>query len=606
MTAESQSAYFRLRRLQEHNLSNIPALIAQRALSSFTLQQEPLPEDVTDVRVLVYPQDPFVGEPEVRTVTTSDIRPGLVNTRIRIRDTQGASAQPDEDGNYYYTPDSPEFDQVNAFYYSTYTLRMFERYAHRELPWSFPAARLDVDPHVGRGANAFYSEQDRMLGFYGMEYNGETFIAAQSADVVSHETAHAVLDGTRDLYNESFGLGSMAFHEAFGDMAAVLVALHDDSLITRLLVWTKGNLRTENFIARLAEQMSKASPRMEDHIQDHTLYLRNAINDLRCVPFDGLAYRVTDPETELAREPHNYSRLFTGAFYDILVGIYERLRASMHERIAIHRTRHVMGQILMCAIESGPVGEFIFADMARAFLGAGQYLYGDKYLEVMVRVFDERKILTVRESREYLQSIRDLPNIQLPDVLSSALASARFLEETIIPRLKLPTDSELTPMAAYRSATGTAYLTYFSHRRVTLQGAEFRQFSGSHVDVFGGLTLMFDREGWLRSVCYRPVSDTDTTQITSLTKDLVENGLIASPLTARESLELPPLHLAENRPRGLWIPDVADLPPLDSPTQTVKPSKLVKFPVIFDGIPQRLTSFREYLGKWVDERRRRS
>ncbi len=606
MTDESQSAYFRLRRLQEHNLSNIPALIAQRALSSFTLQQEPLPEDMTDVRVLVYPQDPFVGEPEVRTMPSPDIRPGLVNTRIRIRDSQGAAAQPDEDGNYYYTPGSSEFDQVNAFYYSTYTLRMFERYAHRELPWSFPSVRLEVDPHVGQGANAFYSEQDRMLGFYGMEYNGETFIAAQSADVVSHETAHAVLDGTRDLHNESFGLGSMAFHEAFGDMAAVLVALHDDSLITRLLVWTKGNLRTENFIARLAEQMSKASPRMEDHIQDHTLYLRNAINDLRCIPFESLPYQVSNPETELAREPHNYSRLFAGAFYDILVGIYERLRQSMHERIAIHRTRHILGQVLMCAIESGPVGEFIFADMARAFLGAAQYLYGDRYLEVMVRVFDERKILTVSESRAHLESIRDLPDIQLPDVLNSALSSARFLEETVMPRLKLPMDAELTPMAAYRNGAGTAYLTYFANRRMLLEGTDYRQFSGSHVDVFGGLTLMFDREGWLRSACYRPVTDTDTTQIAAMTKDLIEHGLIASPPAGRESLGIPPLHLVENRPRGLWVPDVADLPPLDAPIQTVQPSKIVKFPVIFDGIPHHLTSFREYLSKWVEARRRRS
>ena len=95
MTDEKQSEFYRLRRLQEQNLSNIPGLIAQRALSSFTLQQEPLSEEINDVRVLVYPQDPFVGEPEVRTLTAVNIKPGLINSRIRVRDSQGNITQPD-------------------------------------------------------------------------------------------------------------------------------------------------------------------------------------------------------------------------------------------------------------------------------------------------------------------------------------------------------------------------------------------------------------------------------------------------------------------------------------------------------------------------------
>src|SRR5690606_34563322 len=226
MDSQTVAAVNRLRRLQEQNLSNIPAMIAQRALGTFTLQEDaPSEESLGEVRVLVYPQDPFIGEPEVRIMQKRDIRPGLVNSRVRIRDSRANPAQPDEDGNYLYWPDTPEFDQVNCFYYTTFTLRMYERYAQRELPWSFPLPRIDVDPHIGNGANAFYSEQDRLIGFYSFEANGQSFNAAQSADVISHETAHAVLDGLRDLHNESFGLGPSAFHESFGDMTSVLVAL---------------------------------------------------------------------------------------------------------------------------------------------------------------------------------------------------------------------------------------------------------------------------------------------------------------------------------------------------------------------------------------------
>jgi hypothetical protein len=209
---------------------------------------------------------------------------------------------------------------VNAFYFATYTLRMFERYAHRQIPWSFPATRITINPHVGDLANAFYNEHERLLGFHSFASpTGEQQSTAQSADIVAHETAHAVLDGLRDLWNESFGLGARAFHESFSDMAAMLVALHDDSLMRRLLEWTNGNLKTSNFISEVAEQLTEAlnnSP----HFNERSIYLRNGFNTLTNKPFDELNYVPTDPQTDLGRQEHNFSRLFTGAFYDIWVG----------------------------------------------------------------------------------------------------------------------------------------------------------------------------------------------------------------------------------------------------------------------------------------------
>ena len=112
----------------------------------------------------------------------------------------------DADGNYLYWPGTPQFDQVNSFYYTTYTLRMFERYARRTLSWSFPSLRITVDPHVGHEANAFYSEQDRMLGFHSFNHNGEVVSTAWSADIVSHEAGHAM----HSFYSNA----SQAFHNA--------------------------------------------------------------------------------------------------------------------------------------------------------------------------------------------------------------------------------------------------------------------------------------------------------------------------------------------------------------------------------------------------------
>jgi hypothetical protein len=590
MSDEKATIFNRLRRLQEHSLSLIPAMMMQKAMSSFTLQEEAQPEEsIGQVSVVVYPQDPFVSGPEVRRISARDISPGLVNAGVRIHDTEGDAAQPDSQGNYLFWPGTREFDQVNSFYYTTFTLRMFERYARRLLPWSFPAVRISVDPHSGNGANAFYNEQDRLIGFHAFSLNGEVISAAQSADIVSHETAHAILDGLRDLFNESFGLGPTAFHEAFGDMSAMLVALHDDSLISRVLDWTGGDLRLDNFITTVGEQLT-ARLRTMAEVNTRTVYLRNAFNKLQQLTFDTLPYSAVNPEIELSREGHNYSRLFSGAFYDIMVGIYERLTRRDHPRIAVHRARDIVGYMLVCAVELGPVGEFDFADMAKAFLSADLVLHGGEYGDILTQVFAERQILPRAEADAWLTSARALPDVRLPDAINSALASATFLEEKIAPALKLPTDVELIPMSAYRNAGGYAYLTYFSHRPVTLEGQQFAQFNGSHLDIFGGLTLMFDRDNRLRSVFHRPVMDEDVRQIRILTAELIQRGLIVSSV---KNAPLP-LHFHQDHPKGMALPN----PPLADAPPASDQSKLVKFPVIFDMFPRHLSDFWTYLKAW--------
>lgn len=111
------NAYHVLRKLQQNARSNMPAIIAGRAMNSFSLQPEPEPYDAMDtVFVVIYPQNPFVGEPEVRRMHPKDIQPGLINARVQIQDSRGVLALPEEDGNYMYPVGTPEFDQMNAFY----------------------------------------------------------------------------------------------------------------------------------------------------------------------------------------------------------------------------------------------------------------------------------------------------------------------------------------------------------------------------------------------------------------------------------------------------------------------------------------------------------
>lgn len=520
----------RLRRLQFNERVELTQMLAQRSIKNFSLQRDaPVDETARTVEVIVYPQDPFVGEPEIRTIPASDIRPGLVNSRIEIADE--SPAQPDENGNYLYMPGQPEFNQVNAFYYATITLRMLERYAQRTIPWAFPHPRLLVDANHGDEANAFYHEQERMLGFHTFERDGVTVSTAQSADIVSHEAAHAVLDGLRDLYNESFGMVPNAFHESFGDIVAILVALHDESLMRRLLEWTEGDMRMSSFVTAIAEELIDVLKNQSvSALHKQTIYLRNALNSFKAVPFDDLRFQPPNPEVELGRQEHNYSRVFTGAFYNILAGIYETLREKdkLPSNIALHRARDIGGTLLITAIELGPVGEFNLCDMALAFVSADLLRYKGRYRDLLRYVFvEERWICTPEKFDAHIHALENLPDLRLPETINSALNAMIYLDEVLIPTLDLPRDVEFFPMATYRNNSGDAFMTFFCTRNIILEGEQFAQHNGAEVELFGGLSLAFDKENRLKSAYYRPATDEDERQNKIMIAHLIGEGNIA-------------------------------------------------------------------------------
>lgn len=569
-TGRMGEAHQRLKRLREQARTHLSGFIANPITSSFTLHEEPVPKEALNrIHVMVYPQDPFVGEPETRSMLIEDIQPGLMNSRVKIEASDGITAQPGEDGNYLFSPGSRFFDQVNAFYYTTLTLRMYERYARRAIAWSFASPRLKVDPHVGSAANAFYDEQERILGFHTfIPSNGDPPIStAQSADIVSHEAGHAVLDGLRDLWNESFSLGTAAFHESFGDMSAVLVALHDDALIRRVLAWSEGDLRVNNFISTIAEQLTDALTRhtADTTFYHHTVYIRNALNTFTAVPFDSLAFAPDDPTVTLSRQPHSYSRLFTGAFYDILIGIYDHLKRDVSPHIALVRARDIMGTLLVAAVEVSPVGELDFSDMAKAFLAAEHLLWDGELSHILIECFVQRGLGTTDEFDLFRQSLRTLPKIRLPETINTALASALYLEDKIVPALGLPKDVELVPMATYRNSDGYAYMTYFTSETISLDGAEFGAIDGVSLEIFGGLTLAFSPENMLCSAVYRPVTDEDKRQIRVIVQDILHEGQIFRAKT---------LPLIEDLPQGVIVPD----------TQTESAEKLIRYPAIVDHI----------------------
>jgi hypothetical protein len=507
------------------NKSDLTTRLLEKAKNSFDISPPAIAlERLPEVKVLVYPQDPLVSEPEIMKIPTIDIQTNLTNDQFRIQDPLAGSARPNDEGNYIYEVGSPEFDQINSFFYSTRTLRMFEKYLHRTLPWGFEGKRLTINPHAGNDANAYYSEEEQQLALFSFPINGKEIRTSQSPDIVSHEAGHAILDSLRDLYNESFGYASGGIHESFGDIAAILGALQNRTLINKLLDMTQGNLRQDNLISALAEEFGKGVHAIDqDPRNNKVFYLRNAFNDFTDIPFEELEYLPRDEITTLGSEGHNYSRLLTGAFYDILVGIYEQLSEQLGRPGALSQACDIAGRIFARGVELGAVGETLYSDLARSLLDADRIYFNGKYEKVLIAELSQRKILSKNEADKHLTSRKKIPSVHLPVNMSSPEAANRFINSNK-QKLGIPQGVELFVMNGYNNNDGLTFLNYFQSQRVTLSGEQFGSLSGKFFDIYGGVSLMFDRNRKLANYCTRLSTNTDIRQVKDQLARMVENG----------------------------------------------------------------------------------
>jgi hypothetical protein len=134
----------------------------------------------------------------------------------------------------------PQFHQQMVFAVAMRTIRNFERALGRVVLWagdrnasqdtpdrSF-TRRLRIYPHGLREKNAYYSPSKCALLFgYFKHPEGDTassswVFTCLSQDIVAHETTHAILHGMQQRSIESSNLDSLAFHEAFADIIALL------------------------------------------------------------------------------------------------------------------------------------------------------------------------------------------------------------------------------------------------------------------------------------------------------------------------------------------------------------------------------------------------
>lgn len=476
----------------------------------------------------MFPQDPVVSAPEPATIPKAEVGTNLQGPRVISQDPNNPKAIADPDGNFFYDAGTPQFDQVNAHAVVNKTLDMYQGYIGHNIPWAFSGDQLSVHPHKQEGMNAYYSRWEEAVNFFYFPSKAlnKTVQTSESVDVVSHETGHAVLDGLKPGLMNSFSTEAGAFHEAFGDVSAMLVNLQIPSNVDRVLAETGGDLKKPNNLAWLAEEFGRAIHVSDsDPKNDRNDYLRTAQNHFTYVPPNSLPSGRGDDNT-LTGEPHSFSRLFSGASYDAITGIYEANRkAGQPDKEALVKAGNTFGRIFVRGVELSPPNSGKYKDIAAGMISADKELFGGANAEVLKDVFSKRKILTGAALRA-VPNTDNPPALRLPAPVASNDQAQAFLDRHRTD-LKIPEGIALTADRVDTKDDGSQVLSYTFSRDVQLDGPEYGKYQGYAAPVQGGLTLAFDKGGTLIHRAFQDITADDVAATRQAIKALIDQGLIA-------------------------------------------------------------------------------
>ncbi len=238
----------------------------------------------------------------------------------------------------------------------------------------------------GEDFNAYYDRQ--ALNFFHGTAGGRTVFSGESPDVVCHEEGHAVLDALRPELFDAGSIEAVAFHESFGDMSALLSALQLPALRAAILQDTGGDLRRSSRLSRLAEQLGWAIRQFAPDAVERDC-LRNAANSFFYTNPEGLPS--TAPAAQLSSEPHAFSRVFTGAFLEVLAGGF-RLAGANPSEADLQAVSVDLARLLVAGILAAPIVPEFMSQVAAAIVaadaaaeGAARGQYGDVLRSAFVR-----------------------------------------------------------------------------------------------------------------------------------------------------------------------------------------------------------------------------
>lgn len=486
-----------------------------------------------------YPQDPLASLLEDAMFPASYVFPSALKGPRDIINDGVPVAQPDANGVMKYPPTDKRFDQIEVLLAADKTLKMWENYAGHRIDYAFVNAGdiLGALPHAGEDFNAYYSRWEQTINFFSKFDNrlNKIIHSAQSYEIVAHEKGHATLDGWKPKYLSSWSPDAGGFHESFGDISGMLLSLQSDQVVTKMLSDTAGNIRKSNVITRMGEELSRGIADVNKKLppeQAEKFIIRDAANKLVWQDPKTLPSNPADPE-ELGSEVHNYSRLFTGAVWDIFCGIAERNSISGDDaKTAVVKTRDEVGAIIAKMLDFGPDSFDAYRQLGKAMLVADAKSFAGKNRSIIADVMMKRKILTQDEIKQIETEMQNIPKIQLPPGMlpgkgnETLIVMDKFLKENA-QALKLSNSDIPKGVRVDKNAKGDIFLHYHWTKEVKLDGLQYKQYNGAYIDVPGSLVLGFDsRNNTLMHVDKTPVTEKRAESAKSFVRTLINEGLV--------------------------------------------------------------------------------
>jgi hypothetical protein len=299
----------------------------------------------------------------------------------------------------HYEPGTPEF----RYWTAAEALRRCADFWAPRVPggnWQVGPV-LNVILDEGEDLNAYYDRQ--ALNFFHGQGRDGTVYSGESPDIVCHEMGHAILDSIKPQLWGVAGHEPAAFHEAFADISAILSALQLPSLRTAILRDTQGRLYRSSRLSRLAEQLGTAIRLQYPDAVDPDC-LRNAVNSF--VYQDPITLPQSAPASQLSSEMHNFSRVFSGAIFEIMGGMLAAKASTpaaptAAELLAISEE---VADIMIEVIKQAPVVPNWFAQAAAAMVNASS-AKNIAYPPIFKAGFVRRSILSM-ESASNIQAFQ--------------------------------------------------------------------------------------------------------------------------------------------------------------------------------------------------------
>jgi N-acetylmuramoyl-L-alanine amidase len=339
-------------------------------------------------------------------------------------------------GGLFPSESDPRFHQQMAYAVVSRTIDLFGAALGRPIRWRTDRP-LRVFPHALQEANAFYDAKRHALlfGYFRAGGDGQGILPGQtvftclSNDIVVHETAHALLHDVRRHFMQPTGPDTLAFHEAFADVVALVQHFTYREAVVDHILRTGGVLFRPELApivapaaARTGVDATAAAPSatMAELAQRNILVgLAQQFGEamgLRAALRSSLGAAPDPSALERALEPHDRGAVLVAAVFDAFYTVYAgrmadllriagigagapagALTVDLAGRLAAEAAKTARHFLTMCirALDYCPPVDISFGDYLRALITADADLVPDDdlgYRDVIIEAFRRRGI----------------------------------------------------------------------------------------------------------------------------------------------------------------------------------------------------------------------